>query len=128
MARRFNNKAGRYSRAELTALVQMAAANRSTAEIAAAIHRSEASVRTKTSRINKAVGYRMRPRNVIKAELGTPTYNTLLMNAEADHLPVAHYVSKLLTIIAQDNLFTAIVDQDGAGSMRLVERVVMTAS
>jgi DNA-binding CsgD family transcriptional regulator len=109
-------RADHYSKTELQQLVEMVARNKPAAEIARAINRSEGSVRTKTSRINKVVGYPLRPqsRNVVKAELTAPTFQALRLYADADHQTIGHFTARLLHIVVTDNLIDAIIDGDAA--------------
>src|SRR5262245_57014460 len=93
----------RYSKAELTTMVEMLANNQSETEIAEAINRSEAAVRVKTSRIKKVIGrasVRARPIRM-KIDLGGLSYNTISVQAQASNMPVEQFVAKLLTIIAK---------------------------
>jgi hypothetical protein len=105
---------GRYSTAEMRALVAMLANGKPYEEIAATLHRSVDSVRVKGSRIKNTIGERIRPRpaalrvTLRRDELDALQHQAAIYGADS----VEAYVGIMLKTIIDDRLFDAVLDPD----------------
>jgi len=103
-----------YTQTDTLRLVEMMRDGQSTRAIAEALRRSEHSVRVKASRMRRVLNL---PRGGTRSykltiTIGGMALQALHLHAEARGKSVAGLATELLTVIAKDDLFNAVLGED----------------
>jgi hypothetical protein len=100
-----------YNRKEIELLLQMVAHDKSPSEIAGALHRSVYSIRVKARQLG--VRWKRGSNFLILRNMDEADRAAFSAQAFAYGVTLEDYVGRLLQVIAHDNLFNAILDDDG---------------
>lgn len=110
------SRSAAYKRDEVRQLVQMLQDGCDVPRIARELGRSEDSVRVKISRMRASLAWQLPPRGRPR-KLAVPirpvVLTTLEIHAQARNQHVSELVAEIITVICKDDLFNAVLGDDG---------------